>query len=546
LRFFIEHVLSDRVRNPETTKHVHQTTNSETKMAAFNKTKKKSAVSAAKAVPVAVRQIVNPAPTTKNLAGGQAFRLTPQYELAFLMLTTFLDNEFYRTPGQTVQQLRELMLKTNDPVFVAKAAIYARTVYGMRSVSHLVAADIAKGIKGATWTKNFFDKVVYRVDDAAEILAAYMTMHKKPIPNSLKKGLALSLGKFNKHQLAKYKGANKGVKLVDLFNLVHPKPNATQAAAFKDLINGDLASSDTWESELSAAGQESSNPVEKAANKAAAWKSMVCEGKIGYFALLRNLRNILEQADDETVKAACVSLVNVEAIKRSLVLPFRFMTAQAEIAKLPTSSKTRMVTTAINKAIEISLSNVPEFDGETLVVLDDSGSMMSGSQLYGAVYNPQDTKSPAAIGSLFASVLAKRNNADMMLFNDKARYMNYNPTDSVMSITENIRKCFTSGGTDFHTIFKTANKKYDRIIILSDMQGGVGHTTPQADFGSYCAKFKASPKVYSFDLKGYGTLQFPQPGVFCLAGFSEKTMELMKVLEEDPNALIKAINEIEL
>ena len=52
-----------------------------------------------------------------------------------------------------------------------------------------------------SWTKNFFDKVVYRVDDASEILAAYMTLHGKPIPNSLKKGLALSLGKFNGYQL---------------------------------------------------------------------------------------------------------------------------------------------------------------------------------------------------------------------------------------------------------------------------------------------------------------------------------------------------------
>jgi hypothetical protein len=506
-------------------------------MASFNKPKKKSTVTAAKNVPAKVRKIATAVPDTINLAGGQAFRLTPHYEFAFALLTTFLEPEFYASPNQKIQQIRNAMIKVNDPIFCAKAAIYARTVYGMRSVSHLIAADIAKGVKGHSFTKNFFDKVVYRVDDASEILAAYMAMHKKPIPNSLKKGLALGLSKFNAYQLAKYKGTNKGVKLVDLFNLVHPKPNAENAKAYKDLIEGNLASSDTWESELSEAGQNVSSEAEKAANKKEVWADLIGNNKIGYFALLRNLRNIIEQADDDTIKKACATLVNEKLIKKSLVLPFRFMTAMVELNKLTSNSKTRMVSDAVSDAIDISVNNVPSFSGETLVVLDDSGSMG----------NPHtDVKSPAAIGSLFASVVAKKNNADLMLFNSAARYMNYSAKDPVATTTEKIRKLFQSGGTNFHAIFQVANKKYDRIIILSDMQGWMGHNAPTTTFGQYCAKYKANPKVYSFDLQGHGTVQFPQEHIYCLAGFSEKTLDLMKVLEEDPGALLKQIQAIEL
>lgn len=509
-------------------------------MSSFN-TKK---VSAANSVPSSVRRIVNPVADTINKAGGQAFRLTPQYELAFLTLTTFLEPEFYRTKTDVVNKVRELILKTEDPIFVAKTAVFARNVYGMRSISHLLAAEIAKGVKGQQWTKHFYDKVVRRVDDAAEILAAYLALHEKPIPNSLKKGLALSLGKFDSHELAKYKGNNKGVKLVDLFNIVHPKPNASQAKAFKQLVEGNLASTDTWEVELSAAGQDAKTDKQKQANKAEAWKKLIDSGKIGYFALLRNLRNIVEQADDKTVDAACKLLTDRKRIKNSLVLPFRYMTAQGEIAKLPGSSRSRKVISAISEAIEISLDNAPVFTGETLVVLDDSGSMMSGTQAWGATWDPSNTKCPAAIGSIFAAVLAKRNNADLMLFNSVARYVNYNTHDSVSTITDNLRKKFTNGGTDFHEIFKTANRKYDRIIILSDMQGWIGHHSPQADFKAYCQKHKAAPKVYSFDLQGLGTIQFPQDGVFCLAGFSDKTLDLMQVLEHDPAALLKQIQEI--
>ena len=509
-------------------------------MAAFNKNKKKSAVTAAKSTPATVRKIVTAIPDTLNLAGSKAFRLTPHYEFAFALLTTFLEPSFYQTPNAKINQIRTAMIKCNDPIFCAKAAVYARNEYGMRAVTHLVAADIAAGVKGATFTKGFFNKVVRRVDDASEILAAYLSLHGKPVANSLKKGLGLSLSKFNAYQLAKYKGTNKGVKLVDLFNLVHPKPNAENAKAYKDLIEGNLASSDTWESELSEAGQ-GANEVEKAANKAEAWNKLLSENKLGYFALLRNMRNILQQGDAQTLDLACKALVNEKAIKQSLVLPFRYMTAQEEIEKLPSDSTTRKVTDAIARAIEISLNNVPAFEGETLVVLDDSGSMMGG---WGG--SPTGSKSPAAIGSIFAAVIAKKNNADLMLFGRDARYQTYRTSDTVAGLTDGIRKKFLSGGTDFKTIFYTANKKYDRVIILSDMQGWIGGNCPTAAFGAYCAKYKASPKIYSFDLSGSGTTQFPSDQVYCLAGFSEKTLDLMKVLEEDPTALLKKIQAVEL
>lgn len=508
-------------------------------------------VSAATKQPAAVRAISQAVPTTHNLAGGQAFRLTPHYELAFLLLTTFLEPEFYRLKTATTTQCISLIKKLNDPMFAAKAAIFARTQYGMRSISHLVAAEIAKQVKGEQWTKNFFNKVVHRVDDASEILAAYISMYNKPVPNSLKKGLAMALSKFNRYQLAKYKGNSKGIKLVDLFNLVHPKPSEQNAVAFKDLIDGNLASEDTWEAKLSEAGQGVGSEREKAQNKKDAWQDLISTKKIGYFALLRNLRNILEQTDSATVQAACDMLVNEKMIEKSLVLPFRFMTAQNELANMPSqNSDVRRVIAAIDDAIDISLKNVPVFEGETLVVLDDSGSMVSvnngnysGGSVTAGNLNP---KCPAAIGSLFAAVIAKSNNADLMRFSDDAAYLNYNSKDSVSTITQSIRAKFKSGGTNFNAIFPTANKKYDRVIILSDMQGWVGHQTPVSAYGKYCVKFKANPKIYSFDLSGYGTLQFPQENVFALAGFSEKTLDLMKVLEEDPAALLTQINAISL
>lgn len=503
-------------------------------MASFNKIAK-STSSAATNVPAAVRKIVNAVPDTKNLAGGQAFTQTAEYQLAFLMLTSFVEPQFYRTKADTLLLLRNLISKV-DPKFAAKAAIYARTECGMRSISHAAAAEIVKVVKGEKWTKHFIDRVIYRVDDAAEILAAYMHLHQKPIPNSLKKGLALGLGKFDRYQLAKYKGETDAVKLVDLFNLVHPKPSAQNAEAYKDLIEGKLASTGTWESELSAAGQTGKN-------KGEVWAELVTNKKLGYFALLRNMRNILQNCSPEILELACAQLVDEKSIKKSLVLPFRFMVAIKEMSSLQESG-VRKVVAALDKAAEISLCNVPKFDGNTLVALDCSGSM--GSLGYGAIRGGKDSRSPAEIGALFGAVLTKTNDADFLLFDDRASYHNINLGDTLSTITKTISAGCRGGGTNFDCIFDPLNKAYDRIIILSDMQAWISGRTPQAAFGRYCAKHKAKPKVFCFDLQGYGTTQFPSEGIYQLAGFSDKTMDLMQALERDPSAVLTAINSVEL
>ena len=151
-------------------------------------------------------------------------------------------------------------------------------------------------------------------------------------------------------------------------------------------------------------------------------------------------------------------------------------------------------------------------------------------------------KSPHIIGALFSAVLVKANNCDFITFDSAAKYINLNPMDSTITIAGSIP--FTGGGTDFHSIFRTINKKYDRIIILSDMQGWLGYNTPAEDFVAYKSAKNANPFVYSFDLKNYGSMQFPEANVFALAGFSEKVFDIMKLMEQDKRALINEIKKV--
>jgi hypothetical protein len=258
-----------------------------------------------------------------------------------------------------------------------------------------------------------------------------------------------------------------------------------------------------------------------------AWKDMVLSGKLGYFALLRNLRNIMETAP-EVESEVIRQLINREKIKRSLVLPFRYFTAITELQKM---HNTRNIVSAVNEAAEISLDNVPKFDGKTLIAVDVSGSM-SGK--------------PQEIAKMFGAILYKATDSVLLTFDDRARFVTMNPKDGLLTLMQNIP--FTGVGTNFNAIFQILTQKFDRIIILSDMQEwmttGWNSSNPRASFADYKNRTGADPKIYSFDLQNYGSMEFPENNVFCLAGFSEKVFDIMKVLEEDRNALINKIESV--
>lgn len=463
---------------------------------------------------------------TTNLAGDIAYKESANMQLASLLLTSFGGDKYYQDSKHVLNTLANLIAES-DKLFAAKAIVYARREFGMRTITHYAASVLAKYIVGEPWAKRFYNAVVRRPDDITEILACHLS-RKQKVTNAMKKGFAEAIGRFDAYQLAKYRGEGNTVKLVDAVNICHPKETERTGGALALLVKGELKSSDTWESELSAAGNDGNA-------KKAVWRRLLAENKLGYFALLRNIRNIVNLGDAELKKAALDALLNENAIRKSLVLPFRFSTAYKELASID-----RDAMRTISHACELACSNVPKLSGKTLVALDVSGSMQSA--------NVSDT------AALFAAVLAKSNDCDIITFSDNAQYKIVNPDDSLMTIKDSLK--FASGGTNFNAVFQVANKRYDRIILLSDMQAWTatgynwyqGHydARPSAAYNAYKRKYNPDCKCYSVDLAGYGTLQLPEKDVYCLAGFSEKIFDLMALLESDKNALVNVIKEISL
>lgn len=454
---------------------------------------------------------------TVNRAGGVAYKQSSKLALASLLLTSFLQDQHYRTAKETLSELIRLTHEV-DPLFAAKAAVYARNKFGMRSVSHVVAGELAVPLSGQAYAKRFYSKVAFRPDDVTEIIA-YVNGN---VSHAMSRGLRKALEGFDEYQLAKYKGNGKTVKLVDAVNIVH-----AHTPAISKLVRGTLKPAETWETKISAAGK--SMNVEAA--KADAWRALLVSRKIGYTALVRNLRNIAEQAP-ELVPLACELLEDEKLIQKSKIFPFQLLTAFEEMGKIGQ----RQFLQSLSNAIDISCKYCPKFEGRTLIAVDESSSM-SGR--------------PKTIAALFAAVMYKAMNADIVLFDTAARQYVANPADSTMTIAASMPH--RGGGTDVGAIFKAiGSQRYDRIFLLSDMQSWVNgsrYAYPGEKvndyFKSYQRNVNPEVKLYSFDLQGYGDMQFPEQNVFAVAGWSDKVFEVISKLE-DGQSLVKQIEAVEL
>jgi len=447
-----------------------------------------------------------------------------------------------------------------DKTFAAKALIYARSVMGQRTVTHYGAVELAKVLSGDGLGARFFSKrarkanaggIVFRLDDMLEIAACYQAKNPgKTLSNAIKKGFRAALEAADEYELAKYQASNRDLSLVDIVNLVHPKPSEKMAPVFAKLMKGELKQFNTVEDKNTKAGQEVAAKVKAGkitAEEATAelneakesnFAELIETRKIGYLALLRNLRNIIKVAGKPgLVQSACELLTDKKLIKQSLVFPHQIDLA-LEILLDEFGTKATPLIVALNQAYELSIPNLAELfpHGRTAVVFDSSGSMSSQIKL---ANKNQGSEAAIKKAALIAATLAKGINADVYHFADRCDKITFNPLDSVNTLKNQF--CAKQGsvgyGTSFDSIFRTIGKNYDRVFVISDMQG--------KDYVERVAY--ANMHVYSVDLCGYGTTMFkPGSKVYGIYGYSADIYELIKKVEIDPKALIKEIEAIEI
>ena len=275
---------------------------------------------------------------TTNHEGATAWRMTPELELYTTVVTTMgTDDKFYEQGEDRVRRIADLVRKV-QPEFVAQLAIYTRERMHLRSVPMLLLVELARCHHGDSLVSRAVSKTVQRADEITELLMCYQWRTGKEdlsgLSNQLRKGLAEAFNHFDEYQFAKYNRKGRKVTLRDALILVHPKPkDEQQEAIFRKILNDELETPYTWETEFSKLGQQSfTSKEEKDDAKRATWQALIASGRLGYMATLRNLFNMLKASiDDESMQQVCSFLANPEAVKNSKQLPFRFLSAYLQL-----------------------------------------------------------------------------------------------------------------------------------------------------------------------------------------------------------------------
>lgn len=420
--------------------------------------------------------------------GSPAFpHLTAAQRLRRSVMSCLLwESEFYED-GQTIADRICEHASAVSPEVLASVAIEARAVHNLRHVPLLLVAELAK--RGGPIVSDTLAQVIRRADELNEFMSIYWRNGKTPLAKQVKKGLALAFQKFDAYQLAKY-DREKAVRLRDVLFMVHAKPkDDAQAAMWKQLVDGTLPSPDTWEVAMSGGG-----------DKREEFTRLLTEKKLGYFALLRNLRNMVDAGVDTDLIRQAILAREGGADK---ILPFRYIAAARACPRLELE---------IDQSLKESVSISAKLNGETIILVDVSGSMAT------RISAKSDLTRMDAAAAL-ASVI--NGNLRVLTFSD--RLIEVAPRRGMAGVDAIIKSQPHKGTALAEAITHASKFRHDRLIVITDEQATTGRVPDPMANRSYMINVASNKNGV-----GYGKWTH-------IDGFSEGVIRWIHESERDAN-----------
>jgi hypothetical protein len=372
-------------------------------------------------------------PKIFTLEGAPAKHINASQQLRRSVLSCLLwEREFYESGEKIADRIMRLARDASKDEIMA-LAVEARSDFHLRHVPLiLLCALIEKG--GAGVAKAIAD-TIQRPDEMTELLAIYWRDGKRPLSKQLQRGLAQAMGKFDEYALAK-NDKDGPVRLRDVLFLSHAKPvDEARVALYKRLADRALVTPDTWEVGLSAGG-----------DKRETWTRLLTEGKLGYLALLRNLRGMAEVGvDTALVRDAIIARKGAHR-----VLPFRYVAAARACPQMEPW---------VDQALIEAVAATPPMMGKTIVLVDVSASME-------AKLSDKSDMSRLDAACTLASVI----NGDRRVFSFSYEVKEV-PARSGMAGVDAIRKSQPHGMTYLGKAVTQINAMpHDRLIVITDEQ----------------------------------------------------------------------------
>lgn len=502
-----------------------------------------------------------PQATARNHAQAPAYALSAKHQLAQIAATGCLNQTFYADAQAQLDAVTALAAQV-EPAFVAKTAVYARQAGHMKDMPVLLAALLA--VRDVALLAQIFERVV----DNGKTLRAFVqmlrsgTLGRKSLGSRPKKLVQQWLFAASEKQLLNAAVGNTP-SLADVVKMVHPKPaDAWRAAWFAWLIgkSHDQAALppitrafERFKRELSQ-GEVSQVPdvpfqmLTALELKAEQWAQIA---RAGSWQMVRQNLNTFARHGvfeiDGMAEAIAAKLRDPAAVAKARVFPYQLLAAY----KATGDAVPAAVRDALQDALELSLCNVPAFDGRVVVCPDVSGSMSSAAT--GQRGSATSAVRCIDVAALVAAAVLRKNPASRVLpFEQDVVKLQLNARDSVMTNAQALAS-IGGGGTNCSAPLALLNKEramVDLVMLVSDNESWVdatrrGSTQTMREWEVLKQRCPQA-RLVCIDIQPYATTQAAERAdIMNVGGFSDAVFTMVAQFAQSQTGAEHWVGEIE-
>jgi len=501
-----------------------------------------------------------PAPDALNREYAPAYAYGPEHKLAQLAATGTLHDNFYAAADTQLGEVLDAA-RACDPMFVAKAAVYARSRGAMKDMPALLAAYLTVA------EPDLAIPVFERVIDNGRMLRNFVqivrsgAVGRTSLGSRPKRLVQLWLERASMARLMQA-ATGSDPSLADVVRMVHPKPADAARKAFYAWLIGkpydvaalpaEIAGFEAWkqapDGELPEVPFEWLTAFPLTAEQWAALAS-----RMGWQALRINLNTLARHGAfgvAGVTDAVAARLVDRDALRKVRPLPYQLMVALGSAGEgVPLK-----VQAALEEALELSLRGVPKVPGRVVVCPDVSGSMQS--PVTGYRKGASSRVRCIDVAALVAAAVLRRNPAAAVLpFEVDVVPLTLDPHARVAANAEKLAS-IGGGGTNVSAPLarlNAAKAAVDLVVIVSDNESWVdanryGATETMRQWEMLKKRVPAA-KLVCIDLQPYGTTQAKsRSDILNVGGFSDAVFETLARFAEGQSERdwVAEVNETEV
>jgi hypothetical protein len=467
-----------------------------------------------------------------------------QRELYEALLTANLYHPFYQQPAEQLASIRRL-IGENDPLFVARLAVYFREQLDLRTLAFALTAELAGLCKDKALTGRLAGRVIQQASEIPALLDHFEAAKNNggvlKLPSELRKNLGVHFNRLDTYRYVRLTKAQQA-RLRHALSVVRPKAaGKAQQTLFRRIRQDRLPARNAWQSEYEALqGQHYDSPDLRQSTLRDKWKEGISAFRMGYKALLEKLPDVLAAGvSGKALKLAAEYLGNAAAVTGSGLPPWEFLEAYRRLHRTREGGAA-LLREAVEKATWQSVTNMAGVGelGRVVIAMDISPSMRHPVR-EGSLVQRYDI---APLLAMAWKVRGVRVSAGII--GNTWRQVKL-PSAGWLDELDRLYKREGEAGYAIHAHLVIQEllrkeKAVDRVMVFTDTSlwnQRSFHQPVEADLGRWWRQYREiapMAKLYLFDLAGYGKkpLECLEDGVYLIAGWNEKIFEVLGALEK--------------